>query len=194
MLLCSVFIAVRERNKSSKRKLKLMLRGVLIEYKVIAQGAEAREFYEKGWYGELKDGKLVLHLIEAALLVERERLKVFKSGKELSLKDIFDIGVAMDRNFPVKFLVYKDLRTRGLPVRIAGEDADFFVYERGSKPAKHSPIKWIVFAYSENDLCSLDELERTAKIGKNIRAKSVWAIVDGDNDITYYIVSMKTEL
>ncbi len=168
-----------------------MLEGVLAGEEVIAKGEEAKEFYERGWYGEWKQNALHLHLIEAALLVERGRLRIKSGGKILELKDIFDLGVEMERNFVVKFLVYKDLRTRGLPVRIAGKDVDFFVYERGAKPEKHSGVKWLVFAYSENDPCSLDELERTAKLGKNIRAKVVWAVVDGDNDITYYIVNAK---
>ncbi len=171
-----------------------MLYGVLIKDKVIAKGEEAREFYEKGWYGEWKEGMLELDLIEAAFLVERGRLEIELGGKKLSLKDLFDIGSKIHENFVVKFLVYKDLRTRGLPVRIAGEDANFFVYERGAKPKKHSGVKWLVFAYSENNACSLDELERTVKLGKNVRAKVVWAVVDGDNDITYYIVDMKTGL
>lgn len=171
-----------------------MLKGVLANDKVIVEGKEAREFYEKNWYGEFKKEVLELDLIEAAFLMERGRLEVELKGKKLSLKDIFDVGSKLRENFVVKFLVYKDLRTRGLPVRIGNESCDFFVYERGAKPKKHSGVKWIVFAYSENNACGLDELERTVKLGKNVRAKVIWAIVDGDNDITYYIVNMKTGL
>lgn len=171
-----------------------MISGVLVNDKVIAQGEEIKEFFEKGWYGELKEDILELDLIEAAFLMERGRLEIELNGKKLTLKDIFNVASELRENFVVKFLVYKDLRTRGLPVRMGTEGVDFFVYERGAKPKKHSGIKWLVFAYSENNACSLDELERTVKLGKNIRAKVVWAIVDGDNDITYYIVDMKTGL
>jgi tRNA-intron endonuclease len=171
-----------------------MIRGVLADNKVIAEGEEALEFFEKGWYGEKKDNRVEFHLIEAALLAERGRLEIIANGKVLTLKEFFDIACSLDEDFMVKYLVYKDLRTRGLPVRIGAKGVDFFVYERGAKPHKHSGIKWITFAYSENRACSLDELERTARLGKNVRAKVVWAIVDGDHDVTYYIVERKTEL
>ncbi len=171
-----------------------MLHGILAGDKVIVENKEAEEFFKKGWYGEWKEDKLELHLIEAILLAERERIKIKSGERILSLREIFDIASALDEKFIVKYLVYKDLRTRGLPVRIGTNGVDFFVYERGAKPGKRKKIAWITFAYSENDFCDLDELERTVKLGKNIRAKIVWAIVDGDNDVTYYMVDGKKEL
>ncbi len=170
-----------------------MKEGVLVDNKVIVK--DGKEIYENNWYGEIdENGNLVLDLIEALLLAERERIKVKSGNKTLALRDIVDLGLSFDSKFFVKYLVYKDLRTRGLPVRIGAEGVDFFVYERGSKPGRKRKLIWILFVYSENDLCELDELERTAKLGKNLRTKTVWAIVDGDNDITYYIVNEKREL
>ncbi len=170
-----------------------MLRGTLLGNKVLVEkGYE--DIYWKGWYGEVVNHRLELDLIEGIFLAEREKLKIESSGRILSLPELFDTACSLDEKFPVKFLVYKDLRNRGLPVRMGVEGVDFFVYERGTKPGRKKPVSWIVFAYSENDYCDLDELERTVKLGKGVRAKVVWAIVDGDNDITYYIVDVKKDL
>ncbi len=165
---------------------------VLDNDKVIV--TDGKDLYEKGWYGDLEGENLILDLVEAVFLAERERIKIKSGEKTFSLKELFDLGINFDEKFYIKYLVYKDLRVRGLPVRKGIDGVDFFVYERGSKPGKKRKLEWILFVYSENDFCDLDELEKTAKLGKNLRTKIVWAIVDGDHDITYYIVSEKREL
>ena len=63
-----------------------MLEGILVNDKVIAKGKEIKEFFEKSWYGELKQDVLELDLIEAAFLMERGRLEIELKGKKLSLK------------------------------------------------------------------------------------------------------------
>jgi tRNA-intron endonuclease len=171
-----------------------MLKGVLAEDKVIAEGKEAKELYEKSWYGEMKESYLELELIEACLLLERGRIEIIHKGKKVSLKDFINYCCNHIERFLPKYIVYKDLRERGLPVRVGFNGFDFRVYERGAKPSKHSSVKWIVFAYSENEVCGLDELERTAKLAKNVRALALWGVVDNDSDVTYYIINRKTEL
>jgi tRNA-intron endonuclease len=169
-----------------------MIEGILDKDMVILPlNFYTRDFYEKGWYGEVKDKNLVLHLIEACLLVEREKIKVVSSGKVLRLEDLIEVGLSFDKKFFLKYLVYKDLRNRGIPVRIAGKAGDFFVYSRGDKPSKHRAPKWLVFVFTENEPCKLDALEKCTRLGRNSRVNVLWAIVDGDSDITYYSISEK---
>lgn len=158
--------------------------------KVVAKGEEAKELYENGWYGKLADEKLELELVEAALLCERGRIEITdEAGTKLSFKDFFHACSERDERFSARYVVYKDLRERGLPVRTGFKGSDFRVYERGVKPSKAEQVKWIVFAETEDYPCKFELLEKASKLAQNIRTIALWAIVDDDMDCTYYIIS-----
>jgi len=139
------------------------------------------ELYNLGWYGEKKGSKLFLDWIEAAALLERGKIELVKDKNKISFSDFFKL-CAKDTGFVKRFVVYKDLRERGLPVRL-DKDSDFKVYERGSKPSKPKNVKWIVFVHTEDGPVNFDELGKTA-----VLKDSLWAVVDNDSDVTYYIV------
>ncbi len=166
-----------------------MAEAKLEENNVILLDPEAiRELYEDGFYGKLSGEKLELHLIEAAALLERGKIEVSDGKKNLDLNDLFDICRSADENFYARYAVYKDMRERGLPVRIGFKGSDFRVYERGIKPGKEEDVKWIIFVSSEDRVCSLEQLGKAIKLGQNIRAEALWAVVDDDGDVTYYII------
>ncbi len=155
--------------------------------KVFAEGEEAKELYEKGLYGKMKDDKLELALIEACHLLERGRIEIFSEGKKFEFKDFFHL-CARDPRFVCKYVVYKDLRERGLPVKAGFKGSDFRVYDRGAKA--DSPTKWIVFVAAEDYPCEIEQLGRAIKLAQNIRTTALWAVVDNDNDVTFYIINM----
>jgi len=160
----------------------------LIGEKIIAEGEEAKELFERGMYGKWKDDKLELSLIEACLLLERGRIEIIdESGNKKDFKDFFHL-CAKDPRFVCKYTVYKDLRERGLPVKLGFRGSDFRVYERGAKP--DSPTKWIIFAAAEDYPCEIEQLGKAIKLAQNIRATALWAVVDNDTDVTYYIINL----
>jgi len=72
--------------------------------------------------------------------------------------------------------------------------AHFRVYEKGVRikrgpkaPFEHT--KWVVHAIKEEDRFSYPELSRAVRLAQNIRAKMLWAVVDSENDVTYYQVT-----
>ena len=160
----------------------MVLEAKIVGKKVIAEGEEVEELYEKG-YGKLKNGVLELNFIEACLLLERGRIEI----KELSFEDFFQLA-AKNQRFVCRYIVYKDLRERGLPVRLGFKGCDFRVYERGAKPDS-SKVKWIVFAAAEDYPCEIEQLGKAIKLAQNIRTTALWAIVDNDTDVTYYIIN-----
>jgi len=166
----------------------LIMKGIIKGKKVIVEDEEAKEYFDKGWYGNVKDGKLELSLVEALLLQERGRLEVYLD-KKMTFADFYHYCCSLDKNFTALYYVYKDLRERGLPVRIGFKGMDFRVYERGAKPSKAEKVKWIVFVASEDYPCKFDMLEKATKLSQNIRTAAVWAVVDDDTDITYYLIS-----
>jgi tRNA-intron endonuclease len=165
------------------------MEAVLLKDKALIEDPSGKELYESGWYGNLESGKVELALVEAALLSERGKLDVVLEGRKLGLRELLEKCAEHDPHFTARYTIYKDLRDRGLPVRIGFQGSDFRVYERGAKPEKAENIKWIVFASAEDYECALEQLGKAIKLAKNIRALALWAVVDNDNDVTYYIIS-----
>ncbi len=161
---------------------------------VIFDKRDADSIFNSGWYGKLKEGRLELALVEACLLLEREKIKIIdKNSRKISFKKLIKHASKIDPRFNIRYTVYSDLRERGLPVRTGFKfGCDFRVYERGVKPIKKGPksekehTKWIVFAVGEDYSCSFHELSRAVRLAHNIRANMLWAVVDNDGDVTYY--------
>ena len=166
-----------------------MTEGKILEDKVIVEdAAAAKELFDSGWYGNLAGEKLELAFAEALLLQERGRLDIISDGKKMKFADFYHF-CSRNKRFASLYAVYKDLRERGLPVRIGFKGSDFRVYERGAKPEKAENVKWIVFVAGEDYPCGLDLLERATKLAQNIRTVALWAIVDNDGEPTYYVLS-----
>ncbi len=171
-----------------------MTKGELIGDKIfIFDEPAAQKLYNTGWYGNISQKGLELSIIEAALLYENGKLEIYEKKKRITFMKFLKHANSLDKRFHVRYQVYKDLRERGLPVRTGLKfGCDFRVYERGVKPLKKGPkaekehTKWIVFAVSENYTQSFHELSRSVRLAHNIRANMLWAVVDGDNNVTYY--------
>ncbi|MCD6476602.1 MAG: hypothetical protein J7K26_00345 [Candidatus Aenigmarchaeota archaeon] len=164
-----------------------MIKAQLKNNEVISTQPEARELYNRTFYGYIKNKNLVLNLIEACYLLEKNKIEIFEKNKKIKFKDIYDICIEKYPKFITNYIVYKDLRERGLPVRIANNNYDFDVYERGAKPHQKPKIKWIVFTNSEDYPCKFKVLMNTLKLSKD--SDVLWAIVDDDESVTYYIAS-----
>jgi len=165
--------------------------GVLREDgKVVIEGKLVHIFYNKGHYGELVGDKLVLEPAEALLLFERRRIKVIdKSGKELTIEDLLNKFLKMDKNFWTKYLVYKDLRSRGYTVSLGfGGGIDFRVYDRGAVKNENM-AKYLVHVIVEGKPMEIADLEKVVKIASSSRKKLALALVDRQGEPTYYFVS-----
>jgi len=173
---------------------------------VIIWGKDAVQLYDESGYGkplpEENPDRVELELVEAAYLAERGKLKVFaKEGKKrklLSFKDLMEIGSKNVNQFHPQFIVYRDLRERGYLVKTGFKfGAHFRVYERGVKlirgpKAAHEHTKWVVHAVPEEAAFSLPEMSRAVRLAHNIRATFVWAVVDREGSVTYYLIQRLT--
>ncbi|MFH0929593.1 MAG: tRNA-intron lyase [Candidatus Aenigmatarchaeota archaeon] len=163
---------------------------------VIWNRDDANRLFNEGWYGELFDDRLELSLVEATFLLDKDKIDIKKDGKKVMLKSIYKHAQKIDPRFVIRYTVYKDMRERGLPVRTGFKfGCDFRVYERGVAPVKKGPkaphehTKWIVFCVPEDYACSFQELSRAVRLAHNIRSSMLWAIVDNENDVTYYNIN-----
>lgn len=134
--------------------------------------------FEGSFYGEETEEGLRLEDVEEAYLVEQGRL----NG---SFEDVLSSGGG---RFPVRFLVYRDLRTRGYYLKPGGEAADFLVYPRGEGPGE-APAEYLVHVVSERSEIPFGEARQWLVEASNLRREAVCSIVDEEGDITHYGLS-----
>lgn len=174
------------------------MEGELLNNRVTIWGNEGFSLYDDSGYGKPFEDRLELSLVEAAYLLEKGKISIFKKDgkkkKNVDMKIFHRTATEKEPEFHQKYVVYRDLRERGYLVKTGYKfGAHFRVYERGVKlkrgpKAPHEHTKFVVHAISEEDRFSYPELSRATRLAQNIRAKMVWAVVDSENDITYYEV------
>jgi tRNA-intron endonuclease len=155
---------------------------------VISDQSEASQIHNKGYYGVPQSGgSLKLNLMEAIYLVESGRLEVESDGGKKEASQLLRLAHRTFEGFEIRYLVYRELRSRGYVVKLGQPPLDFRVFPRGGTPNK-TPSKWWVAAISERwtfDLAGLlEDLDRT----NDVRKKLLLAVVDEESDVTYYDV------
>ncbi len=138
---------------------------------IIVEGSRAYTSYskslEKKGFGVKKGGKLFLHPVEVVYLAVKGGAEVKLGGKTLSVPEVFGWAVSVDEDFIPYYYTYEDLRKRGYRVRPMN---DFLI------------AKKVFLPVSESKKVSVAEI---AKINvENL----VLAVVDEENEVTYYRV------
>jgi tRNA-intron endonuclease len=154
----------------------------------------ASTLLNKGNFGTpRKGGGSVLNIVEAAYLLENDRLQVRRSrkGRPADLSFILKRGISKDDRFMENFLVFRDLRNRGLIVQ-GGDRGCFSTYPRGKRPGTGKADAWFR-VYREDDRVTPREIWLESRKRHNMRMRSVAAVVDSDWDITYYLVRNSLE-
>jgi tRNA-intron endonuclease len=162
---------------------------------IITKSKDIGRLYNRSHFGKIiSNNQLELNLIEAIYLSSESKIRIFDKKKELTLKDLVRIAAKQIPDFEIKYLVYKDLRNRGHPIRI-NEDKEFFdLYRFNKKNEKQqNNDQFFVKTFSERHYL---DFEKTNNLIKTIQKKNatLWfAIVDEEGDITYYLVSSFNE-
>lgn len=138
----------------------------------------------------LKEGsEYVLRPYEALYLVHSGRLNLSKrTEKHLRFNTLIEIFSKYDKMILTRFLIYRDLRSRGYVAKDGfGFGIDFRLYERGEFGVK--PAKYVVFAVSEGVDLEANKLaliiQQIEKMGK----ESILAVIERRGEIIYYKAS-----
>ena len=180
---------VEEADKNVKKPI---VNGLMADTRVITESSDdAREFFNQSRFGTLNEsGKVELSLLEALYLLERERLNIkSESGKSLSFELYVKKARKVEPNFWIRYVVFRDMRNRGYIIKTALKfGADFRVYDRGVKPGEDH-AKWIVFPVHEASVFTWHEFSAKNRVAHSTKKRLLLAIVDDENDVTYYQVS-----
>jgi tRNA-intron endonuclease len=154
---------------------------------------EARTLESKGF--GIREGKeFFLKDYEVLYLMYSDRLaltkKIDRNGKavgSVKFTDYVSFSVDRDEQAWSRFLIFRDLRSRGYVVREGfGFPIDFRVYERGDYGNKAA--KYIVFGLNEGKTMSLAELKKHVDQMSTMGKEAVIAVIERRGEVIYYKV------
>ncbi len=147
----------------------------------------ARELYNQSRYGTLHNKIVQLSFIEAYYLIQKDKLKITdKTEKKVSEESFLRRAQRKEKQFWIKYCVFKDLRERGYIVKTALKfGADFRVYDRGVKPGEDH-AKWIVFPVYETDIMTWYEFSAKNRVAHSTKKSLLLAVVDQEGDVSYW--------
>jgi len=154
-----------------------------------SEDKEAKELYEQSRFGESKDGKILYSLVEVLYLLEKDKIEVMGDNKKLNIKEFTKKAVKYEPNFLVRYVVFKDMRSRGYIVKTALKfGADFRVYDRGIKPGEDH-AKWILYPVREGETMTWYEFSAKNRVAHSTRKRLLVAVADEENEVTYYEIA-----
>jgi tRNA-intron endonuclease len=149
---------------------------------------------QQGFYGNRIDGnRLELDAVELLHLIERKRVIVETPegkgvGPDYIVKELLDD----DPDLWTRYLVFRDLRSRGYAVRQGfGAGIGFRVYARGDKPGTSSANQ-LVYVLKEGVPISLSDLDMVTQAASGSRKALVFALVDQNGEVNFYRVAQAT--
>ena len=134
--------------------------------------------YENSGYGRPDGNRLKLFPEEALYLAGKGKLTVDKLDFDSLARKFSEKS-----GFLRRFLVYRDIRERGLVIQTGPQD--FRVFRRGEKPGK-GRSQYLIRVLSERDYVDFTAIAADSQSAVNMRKQFVVAVVDDENEITYY--------
>lgn len=154
--------------------------------RIIVDDTRVQDELRTRGYGEKEGNDYVLKPYEALYLMQAKRLTV--KGKAMSFDSLFELMLKYDKNIMTRFLVYRDLKSRGYVAKEGfGFGDDFRVYERGEYEKK--PARYVVFGVNEGTNMTTKSfasaVEQIEKMGKD----AVVAVIERRGEVIYYKAS-----
>ena len=148
----------------------------------VRTGKDGKSLYEQSGYGRPDGEGLRLSPQEALYLLHRQKIEM--PGYTF---DTLFAEFGNQPNFMRSFLVYRDLRERGYVVQTGPHD--FRVFRRGEKPGK-GESQYLIRVLSERDPIRFGKLIEEVVASRNMRKQYVLAVVDDENELTYYEIKL----
>jgi tRNA-intron endonuclease len=138
-------------------------------------------------FGDKDDINYLLETYEALYLLYLNKL-IITNGSVVSFSDLLKHVLRYDKGIVTKFLVYRDLRSKGYVAKEGfGFGADFRVYERGEYEKKQA--KFVVFCVNEGINVNVGELSKNVREIETMGKSAIAAVVERRGEVIYYKLS-----
>lgn len=179
-----------EPQKEDKKKVNVFY----TKNKILTENSnEAKDLYSASRFGALlEDGRVQLSLLETVYLLEKTKIELLDGkNKPIPLNVFLKKCEKEEKNFWVKYSVFKDIRNRGYIIKTALKfGADFRVYDRGVKPGEDH-AKWVVYPVHECSSLTWYEFAAKNRVAHSTRKRLLIGIVDDEGSVTYYEIAWK---
>jgi len=168
----------------------------LLQEKTVLVSSEEADVIERltsRGYGVSENEKLTLSFYEALFLLSKGivEIKDKKAKKKIDFETLLQRYQSFEKNAWVKYLIYRDLRSRGYVAREGfGLGIDFRVYARGEYGKETAT--YLLFGIQEGQPVSVEELARALKYVQSLKKKLVLAVLNRRGEVVYYSLSQLT--
>jgi tRNA-intron endonuclease len=141
-------------------------------------------------FGDKEDDEYLLETYEALYLLYLNKL-VITNGSIDNFGSLLKHVLKYDKEIVTRFLVYRDLRSRGYVVKEGfGFGVDFRVYERGEYEKKRA--KYVVFCINEGINVKVGEVSKHVREIETMGKNAIAGVVERRGEVIYYkLTNMK---
>jgi tRNA-intron endonuclease len=156
---------------------------------VIDSVKQQDQLRSKGYGEKIKD-MYILENYEALFLLYSKRLVLKKQKSTLDFSTFLQTLLKNDLSIFTKFLIFRDLRTRGYIAKEGfGFGNDFRVYERGEYSRKAA--KYVIFGINEGISVKANILFENIRSIEKMGKEAIIAVIERRGEIIYYKVNRK---
>ena len=143
-------------------------------------------------YGTVENDVSTLSFYESLYLMDKEILEVKdKDGTLADFQHLLRCYEAADENAWVKYLVYRDLRSRGYVVREGfGAGIDFRIYERGA--FGKDTAQYLVLSILEGKPLPIQTVVNAVQQCQSQKKELILAVMNRRGEVVHYSVSPLT--
>ena len=144
-------------------------------------------------YGTKQNKKLTLAFYESLYLLGKNVIEVYerKGKKKTTFQQLLDTFKTADPDAWAKYLIYRDLRSRGYVAREGfGLGTDFRVYERGEYGTQTA--KYLIFGIQEGQPVTMLQLAETLRYSHSQKKELVLAVLNRRGEVVYYQLGQLT--
>jgi tRNA-intron endonuclease len=168
-----------------------MIKAYITEETIFSNESEAFSLFSKSQIGEKSRDNIIYMFSEALYLLEKKKLELYKGNKKLSSNEALKLLQKKDKKVLIKYLIYKDLRDKGyIPKTALKFGADFRIYKKGHRPGEQH-AEWLLYSVHESKSFRWQEFTAKNRVAHSTKKKLLIAIVDEEEDISYYEIDWK---
>ena len=179
-----------EKETEKQEEPSVPLKAFLKEERVVVPSSQDIKSLTSRGYGTPANGHLVLAYYEALYLLSKGILKVTdrKNKTAISFQQLLEKARAANEDAWVRYLIYRDLRSRGYVVREGfGLGIDFRVYKRGDYGK--STADYLILGMREGQPVTVEDLARIQTRVQSFKKMLILSVLNRRGEIVYYSLS-----
>jgi len=172
---------------------KIHIKAALKSEGVFVPSSEDAEAISARGYGTLNEKGLILDFYEALYLLSKSVIEVEddRTNENIAFEDLLKRYQELKEDAWVRYLIYRDLRSRGYVVREGfGLGIDFRVYERGQYGK--DTADYLIFGIQEGQPVAVEDLARTLDYAQNLKKELILSVLNRRGEVVYYSLSRLT--